>query len=310
MLSVLAVVAPTLGLVPIGCQKVQTEYEPRTVLQPSAPEAFRAARFFDQDIPLIYRAGGRIIGNLHARGSVASSFEDVDDEALLEAARLGGTHLIRTRKDVHQIFVRLSQAQASTDCSEHGDIDVLPGRSSATYSGASHCQTTYSDPSYMTLEVPEAQYVVIAVPCENWVNLPEALRPVSYDPCVPTAEPEPEGALPEPAREIPAGATTIVDDTCAVEPSRRGRPFFRPALERAMRAGVERSLSCGWGERAASVVLTFGPAGCLREARIAGLDQGGEDEALAHCLLRAFSRAKVTPFSGEAVTVRKTLGRR
>lgn len=44
-------------------EQIETNYEPRTALQPESASAHRAAQFYDQDIVRIFDAGGRIIGN-------------------------------------------------------------------------------------------------------------------------------------------------------------------------------------------------------------------------------------------------------
>jgi hypothetical protein len=298
---------PILAATAVSCQQVSTEYEPRTALQPDAPSAFRAARFYDRDIPLIHAAGGRIVGNLYAHGSGASSFADVDDRALLDAAKAGGTHLIRTHKNVEAVFLKVSDARSDADCKTVGTIK------GSAYAATSNCHTTFTDASYLKLaELPQAQYVVFHVPCENWRRLPEPLRPISYDSCEPSGEaaPQPVQAPPPPTEgpqpEEMSGVS--VNEGCSVEPSRTGVPFVRSSGARAMRAGAERSLQCGWGDRVATVVLTFGPAGCLYRMNVEESEALGD--AFTQCLVRSFSSVTVPAFSGGEVTVSKTFGAR
>jgi hypothetical protein len=294
-----------------GCaERVETTYEPRTALQPETASAHKAARFYDQDIVRVFNAGGRIIGNLEAQGNVLSSPEEVDTWALEEAAARGGTHLIRTKKDVQAIFLRLRNASIDTSCGTIGTV------ATSTYQGSTNCVSTLSEAEYLKLERPRAEYVVVVVPCTNWGQLPEVLRPVSYEPCVP--EPGEEKATPSrrettspraenPAPPVAPSGTVLTNERCQPGGPPTSRTFLKDEANRAFSTGAKRSVGCRWGDRSATIFLTFRPSGCVQRVEV---EDDSDDPHFTQCLLDSFADVTVPPFSGDDVRVSKRLGAR
>jgi hypothetical protein len=301
-----------------ACEPEQTSnYEPRSAVQPDGRSVEHAIRFYDQDLPAIYQAGGRIIGDLQVNGNVASSFDDVDDDALAQAAERGGTHLIRTSKDVQRIFWQLSRARKDTDC--------------ISAPGSAHCSTVYSDAAFAKIaELPSAHYTILVVPCENWGRLPNELRPKStrgcdqFDPTLvvktvsrkrtpvardgqrATPDPSTTGA-PDETQETPQVPTDdFIDESCRMDRGRGRSPAFsRTGAARAFQAAELESLKCDWSDHSVTLVITFGQAGCVHQIHV---DDEDRDQKFDACLSQAFSSVTVPAFRGKAVTVSKVLG--
>ncbi len=306
-----------------ACQPaIATSYEPRTALQPAEPSAYRAARFYDDDLRLILGAKGRRIGELDARGRyVGPSQADVDEQALIDAAAQGGTHVILTRKDLEGVYLQLQSAQTDTTCSS------TTQQIGSVSSSAINCTTANIDAILAKVgDLPSAHYWVYYVPCENWHLLPDQLRPKSYQGCDRAAASnegkpsrEVDGQLPAvPASVTPplarkdaeAGARTDwTDASCLSDPLGSTRlPFDRASAGRAIREGEEKSLHCDWREKnGITVALTFASRGCLKSIHVDGV---ADKPTFAKCLLDSFALAHVDAFQGDDVTVSKHLGPR
>ena len=77
----------------------------------------------------------------------------------------------------------------------------------------------------------------------------------------------------------------------------------RAALARALGGAAAAARSCGAGPVSAQVVVTYAPSGVARNIHFVS----APPVALRSCVLNAIARSRVAPFSGEAVTVSKTL---
>ncbi len=77
----------------------------------------------------------------------------------------------------------------------------------------------------------------------------------------------------------------------------------RAALSRALAFAAAAARSCGTGPVTAQVVVTFAPSGVARDIHFTA----APPVALRSCVLNAVARTHLAPFSGEPVTVSKTL---
>gem|GEM_PF-1134491 len=77
----------------------------------------------------------------------------------------------------------------------------------------------------------------------------------------------------------------------------------RAALSRALAFAAAAARSCGTGPVTAQVVVTFAPSGVARSIHFTA----APPVALRSCVLNAVARTHLAPFSGEPVTVSKTL---
>jgi hypothetical protein len=285
---------------------VQSSYEPSTALQPATSTAYRAAQFYENDFRYILDSGGRPIGHIEARGDGSTSSKDVDDEALKQAAARGGTHVIRTSKDLESVYFQFAQARADTVCT-NAVSDTK-------------CATTFTDASFARIaDLPRARYIIWRVPCENWPKLPEQLRPVSYVGCTPESaiaqdRPVADSTTPEASTYGPKGLDETVatapgdfaDASCTTDAIKTQIPFDRDSAARAVRGGATKSLSCPWTkEIGVTLELTFGPTGCLRSVHV---EEPIADSKFRSCLFAAFSDARVPAFAGGPVTISKHLG--
>lgn len=78
----------------------------------------------------------------------------------------------------------------------------------------------------------------------------------------------------------------------------------RRALAQAVARAASAASSCGDGPEKGRVALTFSPSGSVQSAQ---LEQPFGEPGINSCVLRAMGRARVRPFTGEAVTVHKTV---
>ena len=108
-----------------------------------------------------------------------------------------------------------------------------------------------------------------------------------------------------PLRQLPVqggGAGSRGSGALAAQAS--GSGANRGELVRALAGVASAARSCGPGPVQTQVVATFGPSGLPSDVHFGG---GAPPRALRSCVLRAVSRARITPFSGAPVTVSKNL---
>ena len=113
-----------------------------------------------------------------------------------------------------------------------------------------------------------------------------------------TTEPKPEltGALPKPTATV--AATTAP----------AGAPFDQGAAKAALGGAMGQATGCkaaGDPSGVARVSVTFAPSGRVTQAMVQGPPFAGT--ATGGCIARAFKSASVPPFSGDPVTVQKTV---
>jgi hypothetical protein len=96
-----------------------------------------------------------------------------------------------------------------------------------------------------------------------------------------------------PSNETPGKSTTPTT----------GGSFDTGAARRILTSAASRAGRCASeGSANGSVLVTFAPTGFVQSATMSGLTGKGVNVG---CVLRAFQEARVTPFSGAPVTVRK-----
>jgi hypothetical protein len=97
------------------------------------------------------------------------------------------------------------------------------------------------------------------------------------------------GATPEPRAEAPRKAAG---------------PVNRAALAQAANQAASAATSCDSGPRRGRAAVTFAPSGNVMSVTLL---QSFGDVAVNGCVLRAFGRAHIPPFTGDPVEVRKTV---
>jgi hypothetical protein len=123
----------------------------------------RAVLCTEDQRALLTEAGGIMIGTMRAHGDTDTTTQaDVARDALLEAARNGGTHVIVGKTDTaSSTFIR-------------------PGHSDAECHGtgaATECTVTTTPEERTVQRTARADFVVVRVPATSWDRLPANLRP-------------------------------------------------------------------------------------------------------------------------------------
>lgn len=86
--------------------------------------------------------------------------------------------------------------------------------------------------------------------------------------------------------------------------SKPAGPVNRAALAQAANQAASAATSCDTGPRRGRAAVTFAPSGNVMSVT---LIQSFGDVAVNGCVLRAFGRVRIPPFSGDPVEVRKTV---
>src|SRR5262249_37693979 len=117
---------------------------------------------YEDDVPVLMKAGGRVIGEVGAHGGALAGQDSLDSKAAAVAAESGGTHFIVRRRSTSYVQTT-SAGHANTTCSDGF--------------GGGQCNKTYPPP--VTRESPRqhAHFVVIRLAPAAWAALPEGLRP-------------------------------------------------------------------------------------------------------------------------------------
>jgi hypothetical protein len=107
-----------------------------------------------------------------------------------------------------------------------------------------------------------------------------------------------------PLRQLPVESNGAALRASAFATTGAGAGASRSELVRALAGVAQGARSCGSGPVQAQIVATFGPTGLPGNVHFGS---GAPPPALRSCVLRAVSRARITPFSGPPVTVSKSL---
>ena len=134
---------------------------------------------------------------------------------------------------------------------------------------------------------PDAPISVQSLAVETPARAPGAEAPTTR------AKPEAREHEAKPAAVERAAAPTHIDQSGP----------DRGKIARALAAAAGAAADCGVGG-SARVVATFGPSGVVRRAAFEGPLPELTDRS---CVLRAISRARIPAFSGDPITVRKTV---
>ncbi len=140
------------------------------------------------------------------------------------------------------------------------------------------------------------------------------------------AAPEPPPAAPEPSeppsegkRAIMAAMAQAVSSPAAErdapesapeprepepEPSRASEGADLKAISRAVGNAARSATSCGESPQSGRVAITFSPSGAVRSVQ---MEEAYAERDVGACVLRAMGRAKVSAFTGDPVTVRKSV---
>jgi hypothetical protein len=102
----------------------------------------------------------------------------------------------------------------------------------------------------------------------------------------------------------PVRLATAVNDIGPANPMPSAGAFDTAVARRVLTGSASRAGRCA-AERSASgsVLVTFAPSGFVQSASISGLSGQGVNVG---CVLRAFQEARISPFAGSPVTVRKS----
>lgn len=99
-----------------------------------------------------------------------------------------------------------------------------------------------------------------------------------------------------------AGAEEVPSSSKKVAPASEGPD--RDSMAKALSLASASASTCSDGPERGRVAVTFAPSGSVQGVR---LIQNFGDASVNSCVLRAMGRAHVAPFSGDSVTVTKTL---
>ena len=162
-----------------------------------------AVEFHEDDLSTLVAVGGSVLGTVSAQGNGYSNGGMLDASAAREAAQGGGTHIILSTRGEEYFSVTFA-GSSHTNCTAYGD-NV-------------NCNSTYTPPQTQTYAKPNAEYVVVRVPPENWTELPAALQPVAKKGFVvpPRQAGKPRGAMvrsPAPTPVAPSAETPSVSAT-------------------------------------------------------------------------------------------------
>lgn len=83
-----------------------------------------------------------------------------------------------------------------------------------------------------------------------------------------------------------------------------GGPADVREIARAVAQAARAATACGMSPQSGRVAITFSPSGAVRSVQ---MEEAFAEREVGACVLRAMGRARVTAFSGEPVTVRKSL---
>jgi hypothetical protein len=117
------------------------------------------------------------------------------------------------------------------------------------------------------------------------------------------AAPAPRRAAAAALAEDAAPAKHVDSAVAPAELASSGPPDRR-AISQAVSRAASAATSCADGPQSGRVTLIFAPSGNVQSVQLV---QGFGESSINSCVLRAMGRAHVRSFSGEAVTVQKTI---
>ncbi|MDQ2643278.1 MAG: hypothetical protein M3020_05660, partial [Myxococcota bacterium] len=88
------------------------------------------------------------------------------------------------------------------------------------------------------------------------------------------------------------------------EPSKASEGADLKAISRAVGNAARSAASCGESPQSGRVAITFSPSGAVRSVQ---MEEPFAERDVGACVLRAMGRAKVSAFTGDPVTVRKSV---
>ncbi len=171
--AVVACIGVAVGL---GACSTTAEFSPHSAAASWSPVAEAAIQVYPADMPLLERAGARIVGYLKVRGDASTTLADCADRASADAAERGGTHFILLDQDSRTSFVSLPGSSTTTTS---GSATAFGGRGWASAYGNSTSQTVYAPGAVIQVSSPVAVYGVVCVDPARWTNLPVSLRPAA-----------------------------------------------------------------------------------------------------------------------------------
>jgi hypothetical protein len=101
-----------------------------------------------------------------------------------------------------------------------------------------------------------------------------------------------------------AAAAAAVDPVEPVESRASGGGPDLKAIAKAVSAAARSSASCGDSPQSGKVAITFSPSGAVRSVQ---MESPFAERDVGSCVLRAMGRAKVSPFEGDPVVVKKSV---
>lgn len=115
------------------------------------------------------------------------------------------------------------------------------------------------------------------------------------------------GAVGSSAKSTKKGSRVVLPEEPAQKKatasSSDGQPD-RESMTKALSLASASASTCSDGPEKGRVAVTFSPSGSVQGVRLV---QSFGDASTNSCVLRAMGRAHVTPFSGDPITVTKTL---
>lgn len=150
-----------LVLLSAGCVNTWVDFKPySTATLGRQPVLQTTILAYEGDIEALALAGAEIVGVLQVRGNGFASPYHIRRRALHEAARLGATHIL-----------------LGNERSIVSWVQITPDRATTRISG-NRATTTYQPGAQMPVTNHSGSFVLVRVPPEHWIQLPEGLRPV------------------------------------------------------------------------------------------------------------------------------------
>lgn len=139
----------------------RASFTPYRATTAALPPICRAAVVaYEGDIDTLAGAGGEIVGTLEVRGNGFTGRSDVRARASSEAAQRGGTHVLVAGEGSSTTWTQTTPTTATTRV--YGNTAT----------------TTVTPGTVVPVSRPHGGFVIVRVPPEKWLYLPQELRPV------------------------------------------------------------------------------------------------------------------------------------